>query len=53
MCLSPGGKLTLSLDKEVFQSVRLEGKPVQSSRKIVDKYRKFEKEQLNFWDLIS
>lgn len=39
--ISAEGTLHLSVDKEVFQSLRLEGKPVQSSRKVVDKYREY------------
>lgn len=34
------GKLHLSVDKEVFQRLKLEGKPVQSSRGELDKYCK-------------
>lgn len=40
IALTPDGFLNISLNKEVFQSVQLEGKPVQSFRNQFDKYRK-------------
>lgn len=40
--ISPEGILNISLDKEIFQSLPLEGVPIQSSRREVDKYREYQ-----------